>query len=257
MIYECPGCLSQFAVPRREADSAWYSQNGEFYGWRWEFDLFLDDLETLRDRRLRILEIGCGEGALLERLSSRNEALGLDMNAAAVEVARRKRLQVLQSSLESFRENHPEERFHVIVGFHVLEHLGDPSDFLRQIAAVLMPGGQLFLSVPNPERCMLRLGREEWDYPPHHLTRFSKEGIARLLERAGYEIVKRADQPPEEDVIYLAKIARYRSLPLPKHVRELVKLPVLLLLEPFANRLRSTHTGLSYYVVARRLASAN
>jgi hypothetical protein len=60
--------------------------------------------------------------------------------------------------------------------------------------------GVLMLSVPNERRLFLKIGREWWDKPPHHLTRFSERGLRRLLVRSGFEVVASRFQPTDRSV---------------------------------------------------------
>lgn len=252
-ILRCPECKSEFAEPRRSAPPEWYSEGREFYGWRWEFERFIDDLGNFvrLGKNSKIMEIGCGEGILLERLNGRYKVWGIDFNEEAIRVARAKGLRVFPMTSDVFSAKNPELKFDVVAFFHLIEHLENPLEFLKDVLGILNPNGFLFLSIPNPNRCMLKIGREDWDYPPHHLTRFSKIGIKRLLERAGFQVLRDLNQPVEDDVIYRLKIDPYKRLPLPTFIREIIKLPFFILLQPYGLYLRKTYTGQSFYLVAR------
>ncbi|MCI0548630.1 MAG: hypothetical protein L0027_15265, partial [Candidatus Rokubacteria bacterium] len=45
-------------------------------------------------------------------------------------------------------------------------------------------------------RASLLRGREEWDYPPHHLTRWSEKAVGIALEAAGYRPIGVGFPPP-------------------------------------------------------------
>jgi len=195
-IYQCPECYSEFADPMKSASPDWYSSTGEYYGWRWEFGVFLKDIFKYLPTG-RFLEVGCGEGIVLEKLKN-YEKTGIDFNKNAVEKANAKGLKVYPMSFEDFCHKFSESKFDAIAFFHVLEHIESPLSFLNLIKTILNKNGLIFLSVPNPNRISLILSpREDWDYPPHHLVRFSIYGLQRLLGRAGFKILKINEQPKD------------------------------------------------------------
>jgi len=63
----------------------------------------------------------------------------------------------------------------------VLEHLPHPDRFLAELSRALKPGGELLLAVPLLWEVHQR---------PHDYFRFTRPGIALLLEEAGFEIVR-------------------------------------------------------------------
>jgi len=233
-IYACRDCHSQFADPMLPAPSEWYVDQGEYYGWRWEFSLFQQSLAQRQAQEpvRRLLEIGCGEGILLDRLRSDGvEITGLEMNESAAHLARSKGLAVHPLSLEQFYTTHLEDRYDAIAFFQVLEHQSNPLAFLQHVSRMLRPHGCIYLSIPNPDRYQLFVEREFWDYPPHHLVRFSRQGLKALLNRAGFQVRQLIDRPfSDEDHIRAAK-QLYARYPLPKRVRHFLKLPLMLLMQ--------------------------
>lgn len=256
LIHQCKACETEFALPRVPAPPEWYAARHEYYGWRWEFDLLLTHLAQNQqslpgDRARKILEIGCGEGMLLERLTSQGEAWGIESNTAAAVIATSKGLRVCDQDLSIFRAMYPDARFEVIVFFQVLEHLPHPWEFLSDLKALLSSSGLIAFSVPNPDRYAVSLERERWDYPPHHLTRFSKQGLSLLLERGGFEVVCMIDRPTDETDVRDARRLLYRNLPIPRRVRQALKWPLRLALTPIAKMRVARSTGQDLYVVAR------
>ncbi|MBI3721249.1 MAG: class I SAM-dependent methyltransferase, partial [Fimbriimonas ginsengisoli] len=93
-------------------------------------------------RPLRILDAGCGTGALLERLSRdpRTEAFGIDISRAALAFSRgRGQERLAQANLTAlpFRDG----GFEVITALDVVEHVEDDVGALREMGRVLAPGG--------------------------------------------------------------------------------------------------------------------
>jgi SAM-dependent methyltransferase len=260
-MFRCKDCGTEYAEPRRSAPAGWYGDVGEYYGWRWEFDRAIEDVRS-RPKVQRVLEIGCGAGAVLAKIADL-ETLGIDENEDAVDEAVGVGVRAVHCSFRDFAFNHPNARFDAILFFHVLEHVEDPRSFLRTARELLDAGGFIGFSVPNERRLSRFVAREVWDYPPHHLSRFSRVGLARLFEHAGLRLVSLEDQPLgvsrfRANATYANEILRRAGVgePMkwPPAFRWLAKLPVLLALYTLSRIGRGPEqrcTGTALYGTAR------
>jgi 2-polyprenyl-6-hydroxyphenyl methylase/3-demethylubiquinone-9 3-methyltransferase len=102
----------------------------------------------------RVLDIGCGAGLLSETLAKAgHHVLGLDAAHDAITAARTHAEG--QNLPLSYRAGTAEElaaegaTFPVITALEVIEHVADPASFLATLAALLEPGGLLFISTIN------------------------------------------------------------------------------------------------------------
>ncbi|HEV7398536.1 MAG TPA: class I SAM-dependent methyltransferase [Pyrinomonadaceae bacterium] len=98
----------------------------------------------------RILDIGCGSGALGRRLKQKRacHVTGITYCESEAEAARQHLDEVLVCDLNSFRFPGT-EKFDCIVCSHVLEHLNEPHKLLSQMHAVFAPRGTLIVALPN------------------------------------------------------------------------------------------------------------
>jgi SAM-dependent methyltransferase len=137
----------------------------------------------------RLLDVGCGGGALMARMRSRGwEVEGIDIDQAALEVARAAGLPVRSATVAELVAEDPLPRFDVIALDHVLEHLHDPVASLRDVRHLLRPGGVLWLATPNLAGLGHRTFGRSWMHldPPRHLVLFSPGALASALAAAGF-----------------------------------------------------------------------
>ncbi|HXG39139.1 MAG TPA: class I SAM-dependent methyltransferase [Bacteroidota bacterium] len=195
LLFRCPRCTLVYASPMRASGASHY-ELGETYKDRWEFHR---TLELLGSEKKTILEIGCGEGLFLKYALQRgHECVGLDFNRRAVEKARAtlNSERIYAWTLDEFAVRFPNERFDAVCLYHVLEHVERPLAFILQIKVLLRERGMICFAVPNPQRFSLQHGpREPWDYPSHHLTRWTQKSVQTLLDHAGLELVAVENQP--------------------------------------------------------------
>jgi len=138
----------------------------------------------------RLVNIGCGEGDLLFDLRKRFadiELLGVDISREGIERAKAlvPDARFLRADLLS-----PNPEFAGYARFasfgvcsEVLEHLDDPTTFLRSARTLFVPGGPTIITVPAGPRSV-------FDRYIGHRRHFTKARLRSTLEGAGLEVVK-------------------------------------------------------------------
>lgn len=138
----------------------------------------------------RALDVGCGAGNYLKRLSALGwEVHGLDFSLEVVRMARSRVPEafVHHGTLETLRVQTP---FAYISLNHVLEHVKDPERVLQRCFELLEAGGRLAISVPNIDSLEARVFGSRWrglDIP-RHLIHFNKAALAELVMKRGFQV---------------------------------------------------------------------
>jgi len=144
-------------------------------------EIQLDESELLSTRPLDgldALDVGCGGGLLSESLArSGANTVAIDASESNIAIASthaaldpqlsRGNLKYLHTTAESLVKE--TKRFDVVCSMEVIEHVDNPSEFLRICAELVKPGGHLFLST---------MSRTPLAYA---LTIFAAERILRMV----------------------------------------------------------------------------
>lgn len=143
---------------------------------------------------MRLLDIGCGNGAFLTRARSAGwEVVGVDPDPRAVEIARGHGLDIYQGGVEVL--DPARERFDGITLSHIIEHVHEPLTVLRYCHALLKPGGWIWVDTPNLGAPGNHRYRADWRglEPPRHLVLFTRDSLIWALRQIGFQAVR--DQP--------------------------------------------------------------
>jgi SAM-dependent methyltransferase len=140
-----------------------------------------------------LLDAGSGGGLFLGMMRERGfRVLGLDISRQAAAIAwRRHQAPSVCAVLEA--APFPAGSLAGLTMFHVLEHLYNPSAYLESAYKLLKPDGRLVVQVPNAASWQCRLLGRRWNGMdvPRHLTDFRTSDVVKLMERCGFEVLRR------------------------------------------------------------------
>ena len=164
---------------------------------------FVEEIcRNFKDRKPRILDIGCGTGVNLILLSQFADVEGLDVSPDALEFCR-------QRGLENVRlgaaDQMPYENgtFDLVTALDLLEHMDDDLAALREMRRVLRPDGRILLFVPT---FMFLWGVQ--DDVSNHRRRYRLPELRRVVEQAGFEI----ERTTYANISFFAPILLVRKL---------------------------------------------
>lgn len=148
------------------------------------------------DRSAPMLDIGCGSGQFLYYLRERGyrDAIGLDLDAAQVEVAQGLGLDATCATVADFLE-HDDRSYGLITMLDIIEHFTRDELFplLDSVASRLAPGGRLIASVPNAESP--HAARAIYADITHELA-FTPTSLAEMFFCHGLKVVRFRDPWP-------------------------------------------------------------
>lgn len=200
-IAACERCGTGRTVPVPDQDelAAFYAKD-----YKYDAHILISEEKKWRARQIldlalpagasRVLDIGCMYGYLLEEAKVRGvtSATGIELSSGPSRAAAAKGLDVFCGRVEQFAGER-KETFDLIVAQHVLEHVPEPTSFLRTVQSLLAPGGRLCICVPNYDSRTRKVFQQAWGWyqVPVHLHHFSAAGLSSMLESEGFSVERK------------------------------------------------------------------
>ena len=142
----------------------------------------------LKDRinNIKMLELGCGNGSVLQYLNQR----GIDIEGADISIEGLKfckfNIQVPFYQVNAARTPFAQESYDVVGLFDVIEHVQDDQSLLNEIFRICRKDGRVIITVPA--------NKSLWSYydtlAEGHKRRYAKNELIEKLNSAGFKIEK-------------------------------------------------------------------
>ncbi|WP_406699391.1 class I SAM-dependent methyltransferase [Singulisphaera sp. Ch08] len=131
----------------------------------------------------RLLDVGCGTGAIAVALRRFGRVFGVDASPLALERCERRGLtEVVLGTAEELPVD--DNSVDVIVAADILEHLDDDMAALAEFRRTLKPGGHAVIAVPAYQALW-----SEHDVALMHKRRYVAKELRRRVEQAGFRPV--------------------------------------------------------------------
>jgi SAM-dependent methyltransferase len=183
----------------------------------------------------RILEIGCGVGALA-RLLARDAACVhlIEPNLSAADAKfGNDRISFLPGFFPAATTG---ERYDLVVCRQVLEHVETPLAFLKAIREHVAPGGRAYVEVPSADYIARHASVSDFHYL--HVQYFTDAVLRGMFARAGFEVTRFDSIKDGHDYGYHLIPAASREVPWPGHVNVPDDLPLRLAARLATGRVR-------------------
>jgi len=156
----------------------------------------------------KLLDIGAGTGDFLNVANQNGwNTIGIEPSSKARKIAIQKGVSLVEnlSTLDN-------ESFDVITMWHVLEHVPNLEEQIKELKRLIKPDGTIIIAVPNFNSFDAKYYGAFWAAydVPRHLWHFSKTTIQQLFKKEDLELIKVL--PMKFDSFYVSLLSeKYKS----------------------------------------------
>ena len=140
-----------------------------------------------------LLEVGSATGEFVEEaMAVGYEAIGIEPSKWAANVAQQSGADIFCGNLADWSVEYAGFRVDAVAMFHVLEHVDDPVELLRQSRSVLAEHGRLFIEVPNASSGAAKSfdpSWEGWEFA-FHQWHYTPSSLVALLGQADLGVLE-------------------------------------------------------------------
>lgn len=185
--------MGSYSTHYTEEEITWWHVRAELIA------MALDQVQNTKSANLSLLDVGCGEGWLLDAFYKRGYAVqGFDYSNAGISRWHPHLLSFFsQGDIYSLLEDECVlgKRYDVIFLGNVIEHVIAPDALLQTFKKLLSPDGILIVVAPNDfsdlQKYLLDRGAADqpwWLSYPEHLSYFNQDSMKAFLDEAGFEL---------------------------------------------------------------------
>lgn len=154
------------------------------------FQRKIELIERLTGEKMpNILEVGCGWGKFLELVEKNNLPYkGIDVSGEAVKLCRSKKFHCEKTTVEQLAKKE-RRKYSAITGFQIIEHMADPTSFLRASLTLLKKNGVILLTTPNNDSPVRKLCGPAWSVynTESHFVFYNDKTLKKVLEENGFK----------------------------------------------------------------------
>ena len=147
-------------------------------------------VERYNIKNKKIIEIGCGKGDFLILLSNlgNNRGIGFDTSYETrdLEAEVAERISIVQ---DFYSGKYSDYSGDLMVSRYVLEHIVEPSQFLRMVRSNIGDKRDTVVYFEVPDVYLILEQLSVWDFIYEHVSYFSPGSLAFLFESSGFQVL--------------------------------------------------------------------
>ncbi len=159
--------------------------------WMATYKNYFELIKKHTDKR-KLLDIGSGPGYFLKCGKEMGfKVTGLEPSPEAAKYSKKLGVNVINDFFDS--DSHKKiGKFNIVSLNFILEHVPNPTSFLKEIHDILSPGGLFFLLSPNDYNPFQQILKNNmgfkpwWVVPEQHINYFDFDSAKKLLKRTGF-----------------------------------------------------------------------
>lgn len=196
-VLECNNCGLVLLNSFDHIKSNHYEDSGMHDDSLETMDVWLNETEQDDRRRFnmlksiisnsKVLDFGSGAGGFVHKAQSISDTVAGIEPENRVHEFWKGRVKLYKKLSDAGKE------YDLITAFHVLEHLPEPINMLKELAVCLKDGGRIVIEVPSSEDALLTLynneGYQNFTYWDQHLFLFNQQTLRHVAEKAGLRVV--------------------------------------------------------------------
>jgi 2-polyprenyl-3-methyl-5-hydroxy-6-metoxy-1,4-benzoquinol methylase len=221
IVLKCSSCGLIFLSSHEHINEDYYQDSGMHQDDTdlFEIESWLKDTERDDERRYQflkmslmnkmVLDFGCGAGGfLLKAKNSAHVAEGIELESRLQPHFREHELSVFKNLDELRIAQKDSKKYDFLTLFHVLEHLKDPREILKELACFVKDDGEIIIEVPNGNDALITIFDckpfSDLIYRSYHLTVWTAETLSKLALQAGLSVnyIKQVQRYPLSNHLY-------------------------------------------------------
>jgi len=194
-VLECENCSLVFLSSFEHMNEDFYKQgamHSEINLEKWLEITKTDDLRRFhfaknKIKNKKVLDFGSGNAGFLKLAkNTAKTAVGLEIDETFNEYFEQNNIEIIRNLQDT------NEKFDIITMFHVLEHLQNPKEILKEVSEKLNPNGEIIIEVPSSNDALLKVynnkGFKNFTYWGCHLYLFNEKTLKKLFADSAFKI---------------------------------------------------------------------